>query len=57
VLDRGGDRRMGRGSFGVNVGRPIKTNGDFVAQLCKSDTLFPNYSGRTCFVLGRQVGG
>ena len=45
MLDRGGDRRMGRGSFGVNVGRPIKTNGDFVAQLCKSDALFPNDFG------------
>ena len=26
-----GDRRRGRGSFGVNLGRPIVTNGDFVA--------------------------
>jgi len=36
VLDFGGDRRRGRGSFGVNVGRPIVTNGDFVASLCGS---------------------
>ena len=28
VLDTDGDRRMGRGSFGVNVGCPIVTNGD-----------------------------
>jgi len=31
VLDGGGDRRKGRGSFGVNLGRPIVTNGYFVA--------------------------
>jgi len=34
VLDFGGDRRMGRGSLGVNLRRPIVTNGDFVATLC-----------------------
>jgi len=27
VLHGGGDRRMGRGRFGVNVGHPIVTNG------------------------------
>jgi len=27
----------------VNLGRPIVTDGDFVAQLCKNDALFPNY--------------
>jgi len=31
VLDGGGDRRRGRGSFGVNLGHPIVTNWDFVA--------------------------
>ena len=31
VLDGGGDRPRRRGSFGVNLGRPIVTNGDFVA--------------------------
>ena len=31
VLDFGGDRRRGRG---VNLWRPIVTNGDFVALLC-----------------------
>jgi len=31
VLDRGGDRQTGRDSFGVNLGCPIVTNGDFVA--------------------------
>jgi len=36
VLDRGGDRRRGSGSLGVNFGRPIVTNGAFVAQLCGS---------------------
>jgi len=34
------DRRMRRGSFGVNVGHPIVTNGDFVAQLfCAGSSL------------------
>ena len=37
VLDRGGDRRMGRGSFGVNLGRPIVTSGGFATRL------FSNY--------------
>ena len=27
VLDGGGDRRRGTGSFGVTLGRPIVTNG------------------------------
>jgi len=36
VLDFGGDRRRGRGSLGVNLRRPIVTNGDFVASLCES---------------------
>jgi len=31
VLNGGGDRRMGRGSFGGELGRPVVTNGDFVA--------------------------
>jgi len=30
VLDFGGDRRRGKGSLGVNLWRPIITNGDFV---------------------------
>ena len=30
---------------GVNLGRPIVTNGDFVAYLCESDALFPNDFG------------
>jgi len=38
VSDGGGDRRRGRGSFGVNLGRPIVTNGD-------GDALFLNYFG------------
>ena len=36
VLDFGGDRRRGRGSLGVNLWRPIVTNGDFVASLRES---------------------
>ena len=31
VLDGGRDRRRGKGWFGVNLGRPIVTNRDFVA--------------------------
>ena len=34
VLDFGGDRQRQRGSLGVNLRRPIVTNGDFVASLC-----------------------
>jgi len=36
VLDFDDDRRRGRGSLGVNLWRPIVTNGDFVASLCRS---------------------
>jgi len=36
VLDFGGDLRRGRDSFGMNLRRPIVTNGDFVASLCVS---------------------
>jgi len=36
VLDFAGDRRRGRGSLGVNLWRPIVTNGEFVASLCES---------------------
>jgi len=35
VLDGGGDLRRGRGSFGVNLGRPIVTNGAFVTRFLK----------------------
>jgi len=31
LLDGGGDRRRGRDSLRVNLGRPIVTNGEFVA--------------------------
>jgi len=45
----GGDRR-GKGTvFGVNLWRPIVTNGDFVAQSYKSDALFTNYFGEDVF--------
>ena len=45
VLDGGGDRRRGMGSFGVNMGHPIPivTNAGFVAK-----RLFPNYIGISC---------
>jgi len=36
ILDGGGDRRRGRGSFGREFRVPILTDGDFVAQLCGS---------------------
>jgi len=42
VLDGGGDRRRGRGSFGMNFGRPIATNGNFATRPSQI-TL-----GRTC---------
>jgi len=35
VLDGGGDRRKGRGSFGVNLGHPIVTNGALRRALLK----------------------
>jgi len=35
----------GKAVLRVNTGRLIVTNGDFVAYLCKSDALFPNYFG------------
>ena len=40
VLDGDGDRRRGRDSFGVNLGRLIVTNGYFATQL------FPNNFGQ-----------
>ena len=36
VLDAGGNRQRGRGVLGVNLGRPIVTNGDAVVQLWRS---------------------
>ena len=36
VLDFGGDRQRGRAVWGVNLWRPIVTNGDFVTSLCGS---------------------
>ena len=35
LLDRDGDRRRGRGTFGVNVGHPSVTNGNCDAALPK----------------------
>jgi len=45
----GGYCWRGRAVLGVNLGRPIVTNGDFVAWLCESDALFLNYFRRTCW--------
>jgi len=36
----GDDRRREGAVLGLNVGRPIVTDGDIVAQLCESDELF-----------------
>jgi len=36
ILDFGGDRRREWAVWGVNLRRPIVTNGDFVASLCGS---------------------
>jgi len=57
VLDGGGNRRRGRSSFGVNLGRPVITNGDSVAQLRESDALFPSYFGRTRLRCERGING
>jgi len=43
VLDCGGDRRRERESFGVNLWRPVVTNGNFATRL------FPNYFGQDLF--------
>jgi len=51
VLDFGDDRQRGRGSLGVNLRRPIITNGDFVASLCGIA-----YSDRTVIWLVSGVG-
>jgi len=45
VLDGDGNCRREGAVLVVNLGCPIVTNGDFVAQLCKSDMLFINYFG------------
>ena len=37
--------------LGLNLGRHIVSNGDFVAWLCDSDVLFPNYFGRLVVVV------
>jgi len=44
VLDFGGDRRRGKGSLGVNLGRPIVTNGAFA-------TRSSHITLRTCIAL------
>jgi len=51
VLDFGGDRRREGAVCGVNLQRPIITNGDFVASLCGSA-----YSDRTVVWRGEWCG-
>ena len=42
----GGDRRTGRGNFGMYMGRLIVANGEFVTLLCESiEVLFGVVSG------------
>jgi len=48
VLVWGGDRRRGRAVLGMNLGRPIVTNGDFVMRL------FPNYFGQVLFIVSHH---
>jgi len=43
VLDAGGDCQREGSVFGVNLGRPIVTNGDFATKL------FPNYLRQDLF--------
>jgi len=45
------DRGMGVLDGVVYLGRPIVTDGDFVAWLCESDTLFPDFSADELFCL------
>jgi len=52
VLDGGGDRRRGRDSFGMNLGRPLVISGD-------GDAHLPNYFGEDllciyCICIVRQ---
>jgi len=51
----------GKDSLGVNVGRRIVTNVNFVAYLCESDAPFPNYFGSDLYsvcqiVVGHEAG-
>ena len=34
----------------VNLGRPVETKWDLVAQLCKRDAIFPNYFGEDLYL-------
>ena len=49
VLDGGGDRRR-RGSFGMNLGRPIVTSGD-VAYCARATHSSKITLRRTCYLL------
>jgi len=53
ALAEAGDRPRGRGNFGMNLGSPIVTSGDFVALviLCREEWFFSNYFGIYCFLL------
>jgi len=44
----------GKGHFGVNLDRPFVTNGNFVAQSCESDVLFPNDFGEDLLAASLQ---
>jgi len=49
VLDGGSNCRREGQFLGVNLGHPTVTDGDFVAQMCESDTLFPDYFRENLF--------
>jgi len=57
VLDGGGDRRRERSCSVVNLGRPIVTNGDFVAKLCKMCKTSPNDFGEVLLILTSGLSG
>jgi len=54
VLDRGGDRRRGRGILGMNMGRSIVTNRDFVAVVQERRALPKRLWGGFVFSAGRS---
>jgi len=56
------DRCTGRGIFGVNLGRAIVTNGDFMAYMCDSAATRPSsqitlgrYFGQTCYYIDKTL--
>jgi len=48
VLNFGGDRRSGRGRFGVNLGCPIVTNGDLLRRCDQAVVWRGEWSVHSC---------